>query len=214
MSESVVAAVEGSVESNEQAQEAGQPAPVAHIGPTPVARADPAPTPSGEPKDAPRPESLTVLAMRGALGLAFVGILGALVLCVFLVVRGITSADVILIRVLLSCIAVFVATSFAAFGFALFLIKAEGALKAKLEGEAQTQTLETTAPGLVVFICAVVIMYLALHMKLTEPVRVDLAANRTFSGSAQAEGSAGSAATDGSDGSAAAPLGGEVTKSW
>jgi hypothetical protein len=209
MNEPVVAVVDGAGDP----KQAGGDATIARIAPAPSEVS--APSPKTEPTPVGMPQPLAVLAMRGALWLAFVCILGALALCVFLVVRGIASSDVILIRVLLSCIAVFVATSFAAFGFALFLIKAEGALKAKLESGAQTQSLETTAPGLVVFICAVVVMYLALHMKLSEPASDGVADNRTFSGSAEGSGSAGSAATaNGSDGSSAVPLGGEVKKAW
>lgn len=117
-----------------------------------------------EPQNASR---LTSRALTGAIGLAFTSIIGALLLCGVLVVQGITSSDVLLIRVLTSCVAVFIATGFAAFGFALFLIKADGALKAQIQTGTTPNTLETTAPGLAVFVCAVVVMYLALHMEIT-----------------------------------------------
>ncbi|HEY4245031.1 MAG TPA: hypothetical protein VGM88_34685 [Kofleriaceae bacterium] len=106
-------------------------------------------------------------ATRGALILAFTGIFGGLLLSVILLVKGISSRDFLTIRMMLSSIAIFVATSFGALGFALFLIKADGAFRAQIvDPNAKTTQLETTAPGLVVFLCATVIMYFALKMEL------------------------------------------------
>lgn len=113
------------------------------------------------------PSALTTAALWGAMGLAFVGILGGLVLCVVLVLRGLTSTDTIIVRVLLSCVAIFVGTAFGALGFALFLIKAEGAFRARLVGGERRGFVDTTAPGLIVFLCATVIIFLSLHMQFS-----------------------------------------------
>jgi hypothetical protein len=117
---------------------------------------------------AAQPSNLTIVGMRGAIALAGVSLVGALGLCLKLVFTGINSHDVLLVRVLLSCVAVFVATGFGALGFGLFLIKAEGALKASIKTGETPSTLETTAPGLAVFVCATIIMYLALHMSFSK----------------------------------------------
>lgn len=128
----------------------------------------PVPGPVSQPgATAPTSSRLTTTALWGALLLAGIGILGGLVLCMVLIFKGF-GKDILTVRLLLSCVAIFVGTSFAALGFALFLIKAEGALRATgASNGGQQGSLETTAPGLIVFLCATVVIYLALHMQFS-----------------------------------------------
>jgi hypothetical protein len=121
----------------------------------------------------PDSPEITKYAVKSAVRLAIFCIVGALILCLVLMVRGLHSTDVVLIRVLLSCVAVFVAAGFVAIGFSLFLIKADGALKATFATGTNASSLDTSAPGLAVVACAVVVMYLALHMKFSAADPVD-----------------------------------------
>jgi hypothetical protein len=135
---------------------------------------------------------LTAAALWGAMGLAFIGILGGLVLCVVLVVRGMGSTDILTIRMLLSCVAIFVGTAFGALGFALFLIKAEGAFRAKMAGgDSRSGMIDTTAPGLIVFLCATVIIYLSLHMQFNVEPAGAAASPSVHSAAAPVGGAAG-----------------------
>jgi hypothetical protein len=124
----------------------------------------PVPTPSPTAHELPLGER----AFFHATVISYVLILGSLTLCaVFLIVVLKNGGDPILVRIILSCIGCFIAIALAAWGFALFTIGAEGTLKARLADPAKQRAgaIEMTAPGLVVFVCAVIALYLSLRMK-------------------------------------------------
>lgn len=103
-----------------------------------------------------------------AIVFSYVLIFGSLVLCTVFVIAVLKNGgDPILVRIILSCIGCFIAIALAAWGFALFTIGAEGTLKARLSDAASNRAgaIEMTAPGLVVFACAVIALYLSLRMK-------------------------------------------------
>lgn len=112
---------------------------------------------------------LARIGMIGALGLSFITIVGAVGLCVYLLVTfSHGEVNPLVLRLLLSAIACFIAVSFGILGFALFLIQAEGTFKGNVAREGKSALgLETTAPGLIVFLCATVILWLALKMNIT-----------------------------------------------
>lgn len=78
-----------------------------------------------------------------------------------LVSRGI---DPLALRLVLSSTALFIAIAFASLGFGLFLIGAEGSFKMEGSVQGKWPGFETTAPGLVVVVCATVVVFLALRI--------------------------------------------------
>jgi hypothetical protein len=67
-------------------------------------------------------------------------------------------------RVHIATMVCFLAMALACFGFGLFLIGATGSFTAKGTKGTQTAGIETAAPGLVVMVCATVVIYFALDL--------------------------------------------------
>jgi len=97
-------------------------------------------------------------------------IIFAMVLCV-IVIRGAMNdrASELTIRLLMSCIACFIGLAFASLGFGLFLLRARGRFRARIDGGSggteRPTLLESTAPGLVVIVCATVVIWLSLSVR-------------------------------------------------
>ncbi|AGC43176.1 hypothetical protein MYSTI_01844 [Myxococcus stipitatus DSM 14675] len=121
------------------------------------------------------------VALAGLIVAAII-VIGALaaagVLCFVVINSSLnTSPNPLILRLLLSCVAMFIAMGFAGLGFGLFLIGAEGLFK--LTGTVSTPNsttparaaLESTAPGLIVVVCATVILWGALQItfEVTQP---------------------------------------------
>jgi hypothetical protein len=129
---------------------------------------------SSPPAHAARDLLLVGTYVSGALVLAC--IVGALYLCwniIALVEDGRTGG--VNLRLLMSCVACFVAMAFGCLGFGLFLIQARGTFSASHgKGEGHRTAIESTAPGLIVIVCATVIMFLALDgdFKMGAPASV------------------------------------------
>lgn len=121
--------------------------------------------------------------VRVTAGLTLTCIVFALVLCglvIYCAMQG--RASELMIRLLMSCIACFVGLAFASLGFGLFLLRARGGFRAKVEGgEAKRgpALLESTAPGLVVVVCATIVMWLALRVRFEITTSGGNAANAT-----------------------------------
>jgi len=154
---------------------AGEPAAMtAVLGLAPVPDAAAHPTPN-DPEDLmedlnpPHRSSRDLLCIGtvGSMLLVFGCLIFALLLCWRLVSHAlIGTPDVLLIRVLLSCVAAFIGMGFACLGFGLFLIRARGSFSASgtAAGAGAPTQLATNAPGLVVVVCATVVIGLALQL--------------------------------------------------
>jgi len=103
----------------------------------------------------------------GAVVLVALCLVGAGLLCFRLIWSSLDGTkDELMVRVLLSCIACFMGMGFACLGFGLFLIQAKGTFSADgqtANGAAKGQ-LATNAPGLVVVVCATIVIALALNL--------------------------------------------------
>lgn len=101
--------------------------------------------------------------------LTLVCVVFALLLCGLVIYCAMQQrASELMIRLLMSCVACFVGLAFASLGFGLFLLRARGGFRARLDagqGTSSPALLESTAPGLVVVVCATVVMWLALRVK-------------------------------------------------
>jgi hypothetical protein len=105
-------------------------------------------------------------------------------------------------RIELSTLVCFLGMAFACLGFGLFLIGATGAFKGSTTGKQSAINVETAAPGLVVMVCATIVIYLALDsIKPPAPVAVAPAAateaKATVPGDAGALDATGDATIDG-----------------
>jgi hypothetical protein len=94
----------------------------------------------------------------------------ALALCALVIVCAMQQrASELMIRLLMSCVACFVGLAFASLGFGLFLLRARGGFRARIDGAGTPNVppalLESTAPGLVVVVCATIVMWLALRIR-------------------------------------------------
>jgi hypothetical protein len=126
--------------------------------------------------------------------LGFASLVGAFTLSIF-VVTGSDAQQLgaVNLRLLLSCVACFIAMGFASIGFGLFLIRAEGVFRAAggSEGPGSSTKLgiATTAPGLVVMVCATIVLWRALDtpFKRVEENGPASGAPATASGSRAAE---------------------------
>jgi hypothetical protein len=124
--------------------------------------------------------------VRVTAGLTLTCIVFALVLCglvIYCAMQG--RATELMIRLLMSCIACFVGLAFASLGFGLFLLRARGGFRARVEGSEGGEpkrgpaVLESTAPGLVVVVCATIVMWLALRVRFEITTSGGNAANAT-----------------------------------
>jgi hypothetical protein len=78
---------------------------------------------------------------------------------------GLTDTNVtVLGRFHLSTLVIFIAMAFACLGFGLFLVGATGAFKGNAKDAGRTVGLDTAAPGLVVIVCATIVIYLAIDL--------------------------------------------------
>jgi hypothetical protein len=107
--------------------------------------------------------------VRWTAALTLVCIVFALALCAFVIYGAMQGrSSELMIRLLMSCIACFVGLAFASLGFGLFLLRARGGFRARVErgdGTPAPALLESTAPGLVVVVCATIILWLALRVR-------------------------------------------------
>ncbi|GAB4565221.1 MAG: hypothetical protein Tsb0020_15920 [Haliangiales bacterium] len=91
----------------------------------------------------------------------------------YIVIRVGENPNLIALRLMMSCIAMFIGMAFACLGFGLFLINAKGGLEAEqsgLGGQA-TMKLSATAPGLVAMLCATAIVYQSLNIEFRQEGR-------------------------------------------
>lgn len=142
-------------------------------------------TPTPPPPLPPRPLSgfgkagLVVAALIAVLSLA-----GAFSLCMVIVFgaggeRLSGSTGPLMVRLLISCVTIFIAMGFCGVGFGLFVIGAEGNFRVQTQGEPLSSTkgvklptsLETSAPGLVVIVCATVIILAGLQIEWSQEGR-------------------------------------------
>jgi hypothetical protein len=72
--------------------------------------------------------------------------------------------DPLALRLLLSSTGLFIAVAFAALGFGLFLIGAQGDFEVQGPAESKLPSLRTSAPGLAMMVCATFVVYLALKV--------------------------------------------------
>jgi hypothetical protein len=104
----------------------------------------------------------------------------AMILCVY-VIRGAMRdrPSELTIRLLMSCIACFVGLAFASLGFGLFLLRARGSFRARMDGVGgePPALIESTAPGLIVIVCATVVMWLALRVHFEQTTTMPAAAH-------------------------------------
>lgn len=117
-----------------------------------------------------RPPGLLAFGYYSSTILVLLCLAAAAVMSYIVVSRAaLEEPDALLIRLALSCIAIFIGLAFACLGFGLFLIQAEGALDAQHEGAGQStrSRISVTAPGLAVVICATCIIYFALQVQFT-----------------------------------------------
>jgi hypothetical protein len=130
-------------------------------------------TPTPEERAAELRHQVLRLGTWASCGLAFLCIVGAGGLCVMLLSKGLRpeGADPLVLKLVVSCVATFVAMGFGCLGFGLFLIHAEGAFRAGGDGTGWKGRLETSAPGLVVFVCATVILVVAMQNKFEYTTR-------------------------------------------
>lgn len=146
-----------------------QAAPPAGTPPaqTPPAQA-PAPGPFDRDEHSPPIPTSIITATSILTGIC---ILFSMALCL-LVINGAMKdhPSSITIRLLMSCIACFVGLAFASLGFGLFLLRARGSFRARVDGTGSSPPalLESTAPGLIVIVCATVVMWLALRVRFEE----------------------------------------------
>lgn len=123
------------------------------------------------PPPPPPPDRLLAVGTYLSAALAFVCIFGAGALCLKVLVIADGDIDVLVLRLLMSCVACAIAMGFACLGFGLFLIRARGEFRATSGGAAPAtaaRTIESNAPGLIVVVCATVIMWLALRVRFDE----------------------------------------------
>jgi hypothetical protein len=101
--------------------------------------------------------------------LVFACIVGAGALCYSLMTHSFDGRtdEELTVRLMLSCVGCFIGLAFACLGFGLFLIQAQGAFEASGTTGAKSTTLKTSAPGLVVVVCATVVMWLSLEVHFT-----------------------------------------------
>ena len=92
------------------------------------------------------------------------------------------KADPLQLRLLLSSTALFIAVAFASLGFGLFLIGAEGSFRLQGGQGSRIPLLETTAPGLVVLVCATVVVYLALRVSFQTDTSGPVPGSKTAGG--------------------------------
>lgn len=104
--------------------------------------------------------------------LVFVSIILAAIFCFIVIEKSFDgTANELVILLLISCIGCFIAMALACLGFALFLIQAQGDFSAGSEDAGGTKrALHTTAPGLVVIICATAVVWISLHIHFRVPI--------------------------------------------
>lgn len=118
-------------------------------------------------KESERTFKLVRIGTWGSLGLVALCLAGAGLLCWKLIRSALGSEqDELMVRVLLSCVACFIGMGFACLGFGLFLIQAKGSFSTDVEGGdgSAKGKLATNAPGLVVVVCATIVIALALNL--------------------------------------------------
>lgn len=106
-------------------------------------------------------------------------------------------------RLLVTVLVCFLGMGFACLGFGLFVVGASGAFKGSTTGKSVVNV-DTAAPGLVVMVCATVVIYLALDAsKPPTPISKDVSAGsaQPGTGSSEPPGGRGSANNSGSAGS-------------
>lgn len=74
----------------------------------------------------------------------------------------------LIVRMLLSCIGCFVSLAFAALGFGLFLLKAKGSFSGSSDNPGAKLTIQSTAPGLVVIVCATIVFGMSITIRFSD----------------------------------------------
>ena len=116
----------------------------------------------------PQLKGILKFGTGAAVGLAGLCIAGAGLLCWKIVSSSLLkSQDELMIRLLLSVTAVFIGMAFACLGFGLFLMRAQGSFGASGGDGTASAALWTNAPGLVVVVCATVVIALSLNVSWT-----------------------------------------------
>lgn len=137
--------------------------------------------------------------LLGVVGVLTAGVLGVAVWIGVQLVDEIKAVEIAPVR--LSTLVCFLAMAFAILGFGLFVIGAVGSFFGNASGKGGSGSIETAAPGLVVIVCASLLIYFALDFAKPPTVSAATVTTKsTGSGSGSSQGSgvaAGSAAGSG-----------------
>ena len=115
---------------------------------------------------ATRDKKASAWALGGAMFFVALSLIGLIVLSFKIIALANDQIDPLRARFLLAAVALFISVAFAAMGFGLFLIGAQGTFKSGGQTQKEASWLpafEAGAPGLVLIVCATVVVYLALR---------------------------------------------------
>ena len=126
------------------------------------------PTSNNVPKPQGDPDKLVLYGLVSGICVSTIVMLASLVIVAVLIWKVLgTGASALELQITVNAIGCFIALSFASMGYCLFLINAKGEFDGAYEGESSNAskikaTVKATAPGLIVFICATIIMCVVL----------------------------------------------------